>query len=209
MKEPGRFISFEGGEGVGKSTQIARVAQFLRDQQIDVILTREPGGTPVGERVREVLLDKTLPAMHHDTELMLMYAARREHVEQLIKPTLAKGQWVISDRFADASFVYQGYGRGIDRMRLAELDAWALEGYQPDRTFLLDMPVEQGLARARQRAELDRFELEVMSFFDRVRHGYLERAAAEPERFIVIDAGQSIDEVSELLIARLESWLKS
>lgn len=207
MTKPGRFISFEGGEGVGKSTQIQRVAQYLQERQIDVQLTREPGGTQVGERVREVLLDKTLPAMHYDTELLLMYAARREHVAQLIAPALQTGRWVVSDRFADASFVYQGAGRGIDVARLAQLDDWSLQGFGPERTFLLDMPVEQGLARARERADLDRFEEEDLSFFERIRQGYLERAAAAPERFIVIDAAQPVDVVTESLIEHLDAWL--
>ncbi|MGV6817263.1 MAG: dTMP kinase [Thiotrichales bacterium] len=207
MTARGRFLSFEGGEGVGKSTQIARVAEFLRGRGIDVVLTREPGGTDVGERLRELLLDKTLPSMHHDTELMLMYAARKEHIEQLIEPALAKGRWVISDRFADASVVYQGYGRGIDLDRLAELDRWVLQGFKPDKTFLLDMPVEQGLARARKRAELDRFESETLAFFERVRQGYLDCAAAEPDRFAVIDAAKNIESVTQSLLASLESWL--
>lgn len=207
MTARGRFLSFEGGEGVGKSTQIARVAEFLRGRGIDVVLTREPGGTAIGERLRELLLDKTLPAMHHDTELMLMYAARKEHIEQLIEPALADGRWVISDRFADASVVYQGYGRGIDLNRLAELDRWVLQGFKPDKTFLLDMPVEQGLARARKRAELDRFESETLAFFERVRQGYLDCAAAEPDRFAVIDAAQPIEKVTQSLLASLESWL--
>ncbi len=203
----GRFISFEGGEGVGKTTQIQRLAEFLRERGLPVVVTREPGGTTVGERVREILLDRNLPAMHHDTELMLMYAARVEHVRALIQPELAAGHWVLSDRFADASFVYQGVGRGIPAERLAALDEWALQGFRPDLTFLLDMPVEMGMARARKRAALDRFEAEDLTFFARIRQGYLTRAATEPERIVVIDACGSEDAIAQAVRQHLVAWL--
>jgi len=203
----GRFISFEGGEGVGKTTQIGRLAAFLRDRGIDVVVTREPGGTEVGEAIRGVLLDKSLPAMHADTELMLMYAARVEHVWRLIRPALEAGQWVLSDRFADASHVYQGVGRGLDPARIEALDDWSLRGFAPDRTILFDMPVEAGMARVRSRGATDRFEEEKLAFFERVRQGYLDRARRFPERFVVIDAAREIDAVTRDLIRVVSSWL--
>ncbi len=207
MAERGRFISFEGGEGVGKTTQIGRLAAFLQQRGIEVVVTREPGGTPVGEAIRDVLLDKALPAMHADTELMLMYGARAEHVHKLIRPALARGQWVLSDRFADASHVYQGAGRGLDPGRIDALDAWVLQGFAPDRTILFDMPVVQGMARVRSRGDTDRFEEEKQAFFERIRQGYLRRAAQFPERFVVVDAAREMDEVTATLIETVKPWL--
>ena len=205
--ERGRFISFEGGEGVGKTTQIDRLAAFLRKRGVDVVVTREPGGTEVGEAIRDVLLDKSLPAMHADTELMLMYAARVEHVQRLIRPALEAGQWVLSDRFADASHVYQGVGRGLDPARIDVLDDWSLRGFAPDRTILFDMPVEAGMARVRSRGVTDRFEEETQAFFERVRQGYLDRARRFSERFVVIDAAREIDAITDDLIRVVASWL--
>ncbi len=207
MAERGRFISFEGGEGVGKTTQIGRLADFLRQRGIEVVVTREPGGTPVGEAIRDVLLDKALPAMHADTELMLMYGARAEHVHKLIRPALERGQWVLSDRFADASHVYQGAGRGLDPARIDALDAWVLQGFAPDRTILFDMPVAQGMARVRSRGDTDRFEEEKQAFFERIRQGYLRRAAQFAERFVVVDAAREMDEVTATLIETVKPWL--
>jgi dTMP kinase len=192
---------------VGKTTQITRLAEFLRHAGIDVVVTREPGGTQVAEAIRTVLLDKALPAMHADTELMLMYAARVEHVQHLIKPALAKGQWVLSDRFADASHVYQGAGRGVDPTRVDALDAWTLQGFAPDKTILFDMPVEQGMARVRSRGVADRFEEEKLEFFERVREGYLARARAFPDRFVVIDASQEMDTVTADLVEIVQQWM--
>ncbi len=207
MPARGRFISFEGGEGAGKTTQIERLAAFLREQGIDVVVTREPGGTEVGEVIRRVLLDKSLPAMEPDTELMLMYAARVEHVRKLIRPALDAGKWVLSDRFADASHVYQGAGRGLDPERIDALEQWSLQGFTPDRTIVFDLPVAQGMARVRSRGATDRFEEEQQSFFERVRQGYLDRAARYPERFVVIDAARGIDEVTAELIDVVTPWL--
>ncbi len=207
MPARGRFISFEGGEGAGKTTQIERLAAFLREQGIDVVVTREPGGTEVGEAIRQVLLDKSLPAMEPDTELMLMYAARVEHVRKLIRPALDAGKWVLSDRFADASHVYQGAGRGLDPERIDALEQWSLQGFTPDRTIVFDLPVAQGMARVRSRGATDRFEEEQQSFFERVRQGYLDRAARYPERFVVIDAARGIDEVTAELIDVVTPWL--
>ncbi len=205
MTARGRFITLEGGEGVGKSTQLQRLGDWLRGRGIDVLLTREPGGTAVGEAIRAVLLDRDLPAMHADTELLLMYAARVEHVQRLIAPHLARGGWVLSDRFADASHVYQGAGRGIDPARIEALERWALGGFRPDLTFLLDMPVAAGMARVRARGAADRFETERLAFFERVRAAYLARADREPERFEVVDADRDADTVSAELIARLQA----
>jgi len=207
MATRGRFISFEGGEGVGKTTQIGRLAAFLRERGIDVVVTREPGGTEVGEAIRGVLLDKSLPAMHPDTELMLMYGARVEHVHKLIRPALEAGSWVLSDRFADASHVYQGVGRGLDPARIKALDDWSLQGFAPDRTILFDMPVEAGMARVRSRGATDRFEEEKLEFFERVRQGYLERAARYPERFVVINAAPPIDDVTRAMLDVVATWL--
>ncbi len=205
MTTRGRFITLEGGEGVGKSTQLARLGDWLRGRGIDVLLTREPGGTAVGEAIRAVLLDCDLPTMHADTELLLMYAARVEHVRRRIEPHLAAGGWVLSDRFADASHVYQGAGRGIDPARIEALERWALGGFRPDLTFLLDMPVAAGMARVRARGAADRFERERLAFFERVRAAYLARADREPDRFEVVDADRDADTVSAELVARLQA----
>ncbi len=207
MSRRGRFITLEGGEGVGKSTQLQRLGDWLRRQGIEVVVTREPGGTPVGEAIRAVLLDRDLPAMHPDTELLLMYAARVEHLRRLIEPRLAAGCWVLSDRFADASHVYQGAGRGLDPARIAALEHWALGGFRPDLTFLLDMPVAAGMARVRARGAADRFEAEELAFFERVRAAYLARADREPERFEVIDADRDVEQVAADLIACLRARL--
>ncbi|CAG0910873.1 unnamed protein product, partial [Cyprideis torosa] len=180
MSQLGRFITFEGSEGVGKTTQIKNLARWFEERGREVVLTREPGGTELAERVRELVLDKSLPAMASDTELLLIYAARAEHVARVIKPALAAGKVVISDRFADASLAYQGYGRGIALERLQVLHHWVLQGFSPDLTLLLDMPVGEGMARARARSELDRFEQEHLDFFEKVREGYLSIAQAEP-----------------------------
>jgi len=203
----GRFISFEGGEGAGKTTQLGRLLEYLAARDVPVVATREPGGTEVGEAIRAILLDKTLPAMQGDTEALLMYAARVEHVATLIRPALAAGQWVVSDRFADASHVYQGAGRGLGDARLSALEQWCLGDFQPDLTILLDVPVEVGMERVRQRGEKDRFEEEDRAFFQRVREAYLARAARYPARFLVIDASQDTDRVSRQIEAKVAQWL--
>ena len=192
-----KFITFEGVDGAGKSTHLAWFADTLRQRGIDVLVTREPGGTPLGERLREILLNQP---MHAETEAMLMFAARLEHIEQVIKPALKRGTWVVSDRFSDASFAYQGGGRGVALAKLEQLERWVQEDLQPDLTLLFDIPVEV----ARQRllnntrpgnASLDRFEQEKSDFFERVRQAYLARSKKFPQRFAVIDASQSPDEV--------------
>lgn len=202
----GRFISIEGGEGAGKSTVIAAIRDVLAERGIEVVATREPGGTPAGEAIRALLLDpaRTLFA---ETELLLMFAARAQLVRELIEPALQRGAAVVSDRFTDASFAYQGGGRGIEMGRIAELERWAA-GLKPDLTFLLDVGVGQGLARARSRGgEPDRIEREREDFFERVRATYLARAAAEPQRFRVIDASQDAATVVAAVGAALRDWL--
>jgi len=190
MNKPGKFITFEGIEGAGKSTQVVNLQNYLQENNIDCVLTREPGGTEVAEVIRAVLLDKQLPAMHSDTELLLMFAARAEHLHKKILPALKQGQWVLCDRFTDASYAYQGYGRGIDLNRLAVLEQWVQGDVRPDLVFVFDLPVETGLERADKRSEADRFEQETRAFFNRVREGYLERASQNTERYKIIDAGQ-------------------
>ncbi len=197
MSRQGLFITFEGSEGVGKTTQIKLFSQWLQQQGREVLLTREPGGTELGEAVRELLLSKDYPAMHSDTELLLMFAARAEHIHRVIKPALKAGKVVISDRFTDASFAYQGAGRGLPFSHIAELKQWVQQGLEPQLTFLLDLPVEEGLARARSRAELDRFESQQLAFFEKVREGYLKIARAEPQRVKVIDATLGMEAVAQ------------
>jgi len=187
----GKFISLEGIDGAGKSTHVAGIAELLRVRGMTVVRTREPGGTPFGEKLRALLL---ADRMHIDTETLLMFAARREHIAQVIEPALAAGHWVVSDRFTDATFAYQGGGGGMSRDRIAELERWVQGALRPDLTIVFDAPVE--LARARlDKARTDRFEREGAPFFERVRAGYLERAAAEPERIRVVDAGRTLAEV--------------
>ncbi|HEX5756526.1 MAG TPA: dTMP kinase [Arenimonas sp.] len=200
------FISLEGGEGAGKSTVVAAIAARLSERGFEVMQTREPGGTLAGEAIRGLLLD---PANHllPEAELLLMFAARAQLVRESILPAIERGIAVLSDRFTDASYAYQGGGRGIDNARIAELERWAA-GIKPDLTFLLDVGVEQGLARARLRGgEPDRIEREQLDFFERVRAAYRARAAAEPQRFRVIDAGQSAEAVVAAVRAELDGWL--
>ncbi|MGH8029034.1 MAG: dTMP kinase [Arenimonas sp.] len=202
----GPLISLEGGEGAGKSTVLATIQAELVAAGIEVVCTREPGGTPEGEAIRAVLLDpqRTLCA---ETELLLMFASRAQLVRALIEPALARGAAVVCDRFTDASFAYQGGGRGLDSGRIAELERWAARR-KPDLTFLLDLGVDAGLARARSRGvEPDRFERESLDFFERVRAAYLARAAAEPARFRVIDAAQPVEAVVADVSAKLRGFL--
>lgn len=195
MAKP-KFITFEGIDGAGKSTHIAWFAEILRQRGIKVLLTREPGGTPLGESLREILLNHP---MHPETEAMLMFAARLEHVEQVIKPALAQGIWVISDRFSDASFAYQGGGRGVNMEKLAQLEHWVHADLQPDLTLLFDLPVEVARQRLSNNLILDRFEQERSNFFERVRQAYLTRYQRNLQRFALIDATRTPDEVKEIL----------
>lgn len=205
----GKFITFEGSEGAGKTTQIAAVKTHLEEKGITTITTREPGGTEVAERIRQVLLDAQLTRMHEDTELLLMFAARAEHLQQLILPSLKQGTWVLCDRFTDASYAYQGYGRGIELERLAVLENWVQGTLRPDLVIVFDVDVETGLQRAAKRSEKDRMELEALSFFKKVRQGYLQRAADQPGRYRVIDAEQSIDRVRSSVIDIIDNWMKT
>ena len=191
---PGNFITVEGVEGVGKSTNINLIAQLIRDSGHEVLLTREPGGTQLGERIRQILLDKAEHAMTPMTELMLMFAARAQHVERLIKPALADGQWVVCDRFTDSSYAYQGGGRGLGEEPVAMLETLALGDFRPDLTLILDLDVETGLSRATADSEADRFESEERAFFEQVRTAFRNRAATS-DRYRLVDASGSLEEV--------------
>jgi len=192
-----KFITFEGVDGAGKSTHLDWFADALRQRGIDLLVTREPGGTPLGERLREILLSQP---MHAETEAMLMFAARREHVEQVIRPALQRGTWVISDRFSDASFAYQGGGRGVPVAKLEQLEQWTHGDLQPDLTLLFDIPIEVARARLSNNVSLDKFEREQGEFFDKVRQAYLARVAKNPDRYAVIRAEKSLNEVQHQLL---------
>ena len=187
-----KFITFEGVDGAGKSTHLAWFADALRQRGPDVVVTREPGGTPLGEQLREILLNQP---MNIGTEALLMFAARLEHIEQVIKPALRAGKWVVSDRFSDASFAYQGGGRGLDWDKLSLLERWVHPDLQPDLTLFFDVPVEIARQRLTNNASLDRFEQEQADFFERVRAGYHRRVNQNPQRYVVIDAAQTINEI--------------
>jgi dTMP kinase len=192
----GKFITFEGVDGAGKSTHLAWFADALRQRGLDVVITREPGGTPLGEQLRKILLNQP---MSSGTEALLMFAARLEHIEQVIKPALRAGEWVISDRFSDASFAYQGGGRGLDWDKLNQLEQWVHPDLQPDLTLFFDVPVEVARQRLANNVSLDRFEQEHADFFERVRAGYHKRVQQNPHRYVVIDAAQTLDEVKHKL----------
>lgn len=203
---PGRLITIEGIEGVGKTTQIALIADFLRTQQIKVVCTREPGGTPLAENIRQLLLTPRDEKIAVDTELLLLCASRAQHVAEVILPALSRGEWVLCDRFVDATYAYQGGGRGIDVKRIDALMQWTLGKLSVDLTILLDAPYKIGEARAKQRGgQPDRFESEKEVFFNAVRDAYLQRAKQEPKRIKVIDANQSIDAVQ----SQIQHYLKT
>jgi dTMP kinase len=206
----GRFVTFEGGEGVGKSTQLQRAAEWLRRHKCDVVVTREPGGTPRAEQLRQVLLERTATPLPAAEELLLMFGARADHLANLVEPALERGAWVLCDRFTDATYAYQGGGRGLSNADIDALVRLVHPRRWPDLTILLDAPVTVGLARARSRNgkdDPDRFESERVEFFERVRKAYLARAAHEPTRFRVIDAGRSLDEVERDVRAALGALL--
>jgi len=205
----GRFITMEGGEGAGKSTMMDRVADWLAGSGHRVIRTREPGGTELAEQLRDMLLDRDNLLLSEKAELLLMFAARAQHLDELIRPALARGDWVLCDRFTDATWAYQGGGRRLPAEDIAALESLVHGDLQPDLTLLLDLPVEQGLQRASNRSRADRFELESNGFFQRVRNAYLERAAAFPERFAVIDAAPGVDQVWAQIRLVLEERLTS
>ena len=204
----GRFITVEGVEGVGKTTNIEYIRQQLAAAGRDVLLTREPGGTTLGEAIRGLLLDPDYAGMDPRCELQLVFAARAEHLARVIRPALARGQWVLCDRFTDATYAYQGAGRGLDNRIIAALETLVQGEFRPDLTLLLDVPVSIGLARAGQRGALDRFELEQVEFFERVRACYLDMARAEAHRYRVIDASQPLAAVQHTLAAELADFLR-
>lgn len=191
----GLFITVEGGEGVGKSTNIAFMKQVLEERGLDVLVTREPGGTPLAEEIREVLIKNRDEKVVSETELLLMFAARAQHLHQKILPALDSGCWVISDRFTDATYAYQSGGRGVPAEKVALLENFVQAEFRPDMTFLFDAPIEVGMSRAQTRGALDRFEEEKMDFFNRVRDNYLKRAAEDAKRFTIIDASQDLESV--------------
>jgi dTMP kinase len=208
----GRFLTIEGIEGVGKTTQVARLSESLSGRGIVHVVTREPGGTPLAERIREIVLKSGDEVLPPTAELLLMFAARAVHLANHIEPHLRTGRWVICDRFTDATYAYQGGGRGLGTEHIRQLEAMVQGARRPDLTVLLDAPVEQALGRARQRnagAVSDRFESERAEFFERVREAYRARAAAEPDRIAVIDASQSADRVTAQILQLLEarSWI--
>lgn len=204
----GLFITLEGPEGAGKSTNRDFIASRLRERGVEVLLTREPGGTPLAERIRELLLAPSDESMTVDTELLLMFAARAQHLDRVIRPALETGQVVLCDRFTDATYAYQGGGRGVSMARIAELERFVQGSLRPDLTLVFDLPVEVGIQRAAARGRLDRFEQEDRSFFDAVRQTYLERAAQAPERYRVIDAAKPLADVQRYLDALLPELLE-
>lgn len=201
----GRFITFEGTEGVGKSTQLAQAERTLTDLGVDVLVTREPGGTPLAEDIRALLLTPRDEAMNDLTELLLVFAARAQHLYGRILPAIESGRWVLCDRFTDATFAYQGGGRGLSADRIAQLEQLVQGDVRPDHVVLLDAPVDVGMARARHRGALDRFEQERAEFFQRVREAYHARAAAAPERYRRVDASRTLADVTRDVTSLLTS----
>jgi dTMP kinase len=194
-KRKGRFITVEGGEGVGKTTNLAFIAEQLRAVGIELLQTREPGGTPLAEQIRGLLLEARTEPVAPMAELLLVFAARAQHLREVVLPALERGKWVLCDRFTDATYAYQGGGRQLDRAVIAKLEQLVQGTFRPDVTLLLDLPVAQGLARAGARGELDRFEQEQLDFFERVRTVYLERARRFPRQYRVVDASGSLAQV--------------
>lgn len=203
----GRFITVEGGEGAGKTTQIAFIYDYLQRTGLTVALTREPGGTALGEELRALLLGHRHKGMALATETLLMFAARAEHLERVIRPALAAGHWVLCDRFTDASYAYQGGGRGLALEQIAILEDWVQGDLQPDLTLLFDVPVAMGLERAARRSTADRFEQEEKAFFERVRTAYLQRARQHPDRYRRVDAARPIEQVRAEVEILLAEWL--
>ncbi len=204
----GKFLTIEGTEGVGKSTNLAFVRDWLQAKGIEVVVTREPGGTPLAEEIRSLLLAKRDESVDETAELLLIFAARAQHIAQVIQPALARGAWVLSDRFTDATYAYQGGGRGLSTNIITQLEQLVQGDLRPDLTFILDIDVELGLNRARQRGELDRFESETMAFFERVRCAYRARAEQTPSRYALVNAGQELAAVQadlRLILATLVS----
>jgi dTMP kinase len=203
MKQ-GKFITIDGVEGSGKSTQIKFICSYLQEKGVEVVRTREPGGTELGEKIRALLLGVETGAMHNDTELLLMFSARNEHIQNKIKPALAQGKWVVSDRFTDASFAYQGGGRSLDLKRIEALETWVQGEFRPDLTLLLDLNVDIGMARIEVRLTKDRIEKEERAFFERVRQVFIDRSQQYPQRIKLVDASVGVDEVSQQIHTYLE-----
>jgi len=203
----GRFITLEGGEGAGKSTAAGYIRDWLSAQGRTVVMTREPGGSPLAEAIRAIVLGDWPEGVPPESEVLLMFAARAAHLSATIWPALARGEDVLCDRFVDASYAYQGEGRGVPLERLAQLEDYVLKGFAPQLTLVFDLPPEQGLARARSRGDANRFEAEAMAFQERVRAAYLARAAAHPERYAVIDAGAPLEAVKTAVLSVLEARL--
>ena len=203
----GLFLTLEGAEGVGKSTNIEFITQYLAQRNIEYVLTREPGGTQLAEKIRDLLLAVHEESMSELTELLLVFAARAQHLDKVIEPALAAGKWVVCDRFTDATFAYQGAGRGLSVETIEQLQSMVQGELRPDLTLVLDLDPEIGMERASSRGELDRFEREQQSFFRRVRQGYLNIAQAEPDRCLVIDASKPLESVKMDLLAALEHGL--
>lgn len=200
----GKFITIDGVEGAGKSTQIDLICSYLHRKGIEVVRTREPGGTDIGEKIRSVLLDVDNKEMHSDTELLLMFSSRNELIQNKIIPALNDGKWVISDRFTDASFAYQGGGRMLSLDRIAKLENWVLGSFKPDLTFLLDISVEIGMTRVEARNAKDRIEQEERAFFERVRSVFIERSKIYPDRIKLINAERSVDEIQTQIQSIIE-----
>jgi dTMP kinase len=208
MTKRGLFITLEGGEGVGKTTNRQEIERWMQARDIPYVLTREPGGTPLAENIRQLLLEKREESVGTHTELLLIFAARAQHIEQVIEPALSRGQWVLCDRFTDATYAYQGGGRGMPVSVIAQLEMLVQGQLRPDLTLLFDAPIEVGMARAGERGELDRFEEEKRSFFEGVRNCYLSRAEQEPNRFRVIDTDRALAEIAVDLNAVLDNFLE-
>ena len=202
----GKFITIEGTEGVGKTTNIEFIQTWLNQQQVDFVTTREPGGTPLAEQIRELLLTPRDEKVCNSAELLLMFAGRAQHLDQVIVPAIQSGRCVVCDRFTDATYAYQGFGRGMDSTLIAHLERLVQAELRPDLTLILDIPVEIGLQRASQRSAPDRFEREQTEFFERVRQGYLSIAANDRERCVVIDASQPLEDVQRDITTALKSF---
>ncbi|MGA2655630.1 MAG: dTMP kinase [Gammaproteobacteria bacterium] len=204
----GKFIVLEGIEGVGKTTNMEFICRYLTDKHLDVVRTREPGGTPLAEKIRDIVLHtKGYETLSIDAELLLMFAARAQHIAQIIQPALSKGQWLVSDRFTDASYAYQGGGRGIAHDRIAVLEKWVQNDLQPDRVIILDAPVDVALLRTQHRKVKDRIEQEQTDFFVRVRQAYLQRAELNPSRYRIVNAAESLSQVQAHLRAILDELI--
>ena len=204
----GKFITLEGGEGVGKTTNLTFINTYLEAHDISVVVTREPGGTPLAENLRQLLLDPASEAISEHAELLMIFAARAQHLKHVIEPALARGDWVLSDRFTDATYAYQGGGRNMRASTITALENLVQGTLRPDLTLLLDAPIEIGMARARSRSTADRFEAEKMSFFENVRRAYLLQAELFPERIKIIKANQALVDVQNEIISSLSTFLR-